>query len=152
MKFDNDDLAMHHARERVAEGVKVLDQKVPEWWKVIDLKRLDMANCHTCMLGQLFGYDTELAVGAAMHGLNTSPPPEQLDHNGKVRLDQAGYFRGCNTLNVCAADMGCNEAYGDDDQVGIGFDHLQCAWAEVIAERRAADDLQTEDQSECQTQ
>lgn len=39
----------------VAEGVKLLDEKQPEWWKNINLYTLDMEGCYSCILGQLFG-------------------------------------------------------------------------------------------------
>lgn len=42
-------------------GARMLDSRYPEWHKSIDLKRLNMAHCRRCVLGQLFG-DYEMAV------------------------------------------------------------------------------------------
>ena len=135
---DDNDAATTLARQRVAEGVKVLDEKVPGWWKVIKLDDLKMSDCHTCMLGQLFGYDTETAIGAAMHGLPKRPASGMQDALRPKNITEAGYFRGCEVLHRVGVDIGCNE----DASGGVIADwqDLKCAWADVIAERRASDD------------
>ncbi len=43
------------AAERVALGAVFLDEQEPGWVGRINLKRLNMANCHLCVLGQLYG-------------------------------------------------------------------------------------------------
>ena len=48
-------LTLKEARERVARGVKLLNEKKPGWKKKIDRERLDMSSCEDCILGQLFG-------------------------------------------------------------------------------------------------
>lgn len=41
--------------ERVAAGVKVLDQYIPGWEDQIDLERLNVGHMERCVIGQLFG-------------------------------------------------------------------------------------------------
>lgn len=42
-------------QEYVNNGAKLLDKKCPGWFLKIDLKKLDLADCFNCVLGQLFG-------------------------------------------------------------------------------------------------
>jgi hypothetical protein len=132
------------AEQKVASGVKVLDEKVPGWWKVIDLDTLKMDSCTNCMLGQLFGHDIEKAIGARKFNL-----PLLARDRVEFSIKDQGYFRGCEVLKVVGTDVGCNEITSDSDDEDIeaaDFDELKCAWADVIADRRAAlpDDLQQE--------
>jgi hypothetical protein len=47
--------------ERVAKGTALLDEKLPGWWRAINLVRLELNDCQDCLLGQLFGdYDDGL--------------------------------------------------------------------------------------------
>lgn len=133
-----------NARRKVANGVKLLDEKVPGWWKagVIDLETLEMKSCFNCMLGQLFGYETEKALGAVTCGLSTERP--RYADGGEKSNDtilaegEAGYHRGLQALDVAdGSAIGCNSTEG----FGL-YPELKCAWAEVIAERRAADEFQ----------
>ncbi len=41
--------------ERVRRGAALLDEKRPGWWRDIDLGRLDIDSCSTCILGQIGG-------------------------------------------------------------------------------------------------
>lgn len=41
--------------ERVANGVKLLDEKRPGWYKKIDLAKLNINDCVHCIVGQLIG-------------------------------------------------------------------------------------------------
>lgn len=119
---------MNLAREMVANGVKVLDEKVPGWWRAIDLNSLNMGSCSHCMLGQLFGYNIETAVGAKVFGLPLEKPPN-------FAFSDEGYFRGMTALNDNPRRIGCNDATLEGAHAG--YPDLRCAWAEVIAERRA---------------
>lgn len=134
------------AKDLVTNGVRVLDEQVPGWWRVINLEELQMADCSVCMLGQLFGHDTETALGAKMFGLPVDPKLTQKVkrygrlHSGVPRADadirfyvdnphlveELGFTRGREILKTNGASIGC----GSDPL-------LKCAWAEVIAERRA---------------
>ena len=41
---------------QIQAGAKLLEEKVgPDWFKKIDLQRLEMFNCYNCVLGQIFG-------------------------------------------------------------------------------------------------
>lgn len=42
-------------RQRVAAGAVWLDETNPDWWRHIDLDRLDLVDACLCVLGQLHG-------------------------------------------------------------------------------------------------
>ena len=47
----------------VRRGEAFLDEHVPGWRDQVDPYTLDLANCHWCVLGQVFGdYDDGLAL------------------------------------------------------------------------------------------
>ena len=54
--------------ERVARGAALLDEKMPGWYKRIDLGSLHMSSCHACILGQLY---TEYSLGVAALDINS---------------------------------------------------------------------------------
>jgi hypothetical protein len=37
----------------VAEAARELDERVPDWYRLIDLDKLEMSDCNYCVLGQL---------------------------------------------------------------------------------------------------
>ncbi len=41
--------------QRVANGMRLLDEKVPRWIEKIDLESLDIISCHDCIIGQALG-------------------------------------------------------------------------------------------------
>jgi len=41
--------------ERVEQGVRFLDVRVPGWYEMIDVERLDIRNKYACVLGQVYG-------------------------------------------------------------------------------------------------
>lgn len=41
--------------ERIESGAALLDRLCPDWFRRIDLARLDMKSCTFCILGQLYG-------------------------------------------------------------------------------------------------
>jgi len=43
------------ARERVARGAALLDEKIPGWFRSVDVDTLQISSCHLCVLGQLSG-------------------------------------------------------------------------------------------------
>lgn len=126
------------AEEAVARGVELLDEKVPGWWRVIDLEALDLYDCFNCMLGQLFGHKTENALGSQMFGFPMDEKIAKLNRyqpSGLIKWSDSGFGRGCTLFDISAfeaADIGCNSSPGRYD-----YDDLKCAWADVIAERRA---------------
>lgn len=42
-------------KARIAKGMALLDERAPGWESRINLDKLDLKSCTTCVLGQLFG-------------------------------------------------------------------------------------------------
>lgn len=133
----------------VAEGVKLLDERVPGWWRVINLEELHMADCTVCVLGQLFGHDTETALGAKMFGLPIKPEINtQLKEYGKALAAPSATMTDAQVkiINGARLTLGNEPGYTragkvlftDRHAIGCGSNAaLKCEWAKVIAERRA---------------
>lgn len=107
--------------ERVANGVKYLDEYVPDWVGRITLPELDMRSDCSCVIGQVVGtYDAILTDGwgdAEGVRLITSREAAEcgFDSLGRV-ADARGSF---------------------DERFTEEFDALQAEWERVINERRA---------------
>lgn len=113
------------AQVLVTRGAKLLDERVPGWWRRIRLETLKMSDCSLCVLGQLFGHDVETALGAEVFGL----PIDADDRHISLHDDKNGWQRGRRILKVSAFDIGC----GPNQE-------LKCAWAEVIAGKLVQDE------------
>ena len=129
-------------REAVKRGAQLLDELVPGWHRRIDLERLEMTDINLCILGQLFGYEAELALGKELY-------PELWDAFNKAR--GCGYGIGSSVLgslvgvtdsqsynrDICGAPEGTDARFLAE-ACSEGTD--KCTWAEEIAERLAKDE------------
>jgi hypothetical protein len=92
-------------RTRMLRGVEALDATTPNWWKDIDLERLNLKDCVNCVLGQLYNNYT-----TGVQALT-----ELLDENH------------------LHADEHFDDSTGHIVASHYGFDHddeLQCEWAD----------------------
>lgn len=48
-------MTSEEARARVAKGAAWLDENKPGWAQILEHQRIQMANCHRCVLGRLYG-------------------------------------------------------------------------------------------------
>jgi hypothetical protein len=58
------------AQERAALGALLMDEQTPDWFEIVDLATLQMADCDRCILGQVHGeyiWGSEL-LGLTMEG------------------------------------------------------------------------------------
>ena len=136
-------------RESVTRGARLLDEKVPGWYRRVNLETLHMRDCSLCMLGQLFGHDVETALGAEVFGLPIETPEiaQQIKTVSKAYADgdtalanmpnaerlfnRTGFKRGKAALQVA-----------DFTSIGCGSSaNLRCMWTEEIAERLAEDEV-----------
>lgn len=53
---------MKNAELRVTRGAMWLDDKMPGWELKVNLQDLEMSDCASCVLGQLFGHFTNADV------------------------------------------------------------------------------------------
>src|SRR5690242_21290677 len=59
VKFSTDSVKSHKlARMAAIRGARLLDRKIPDWRKRIDIDRLNMRYTDTCIIGQLFGINS----------------------------------------------------------------------------------------------
>lgn len=116
---------------RVAKGVALLDDKFPDWWKLLNLDTLDVSNgqnCVTAQSAQLLEVGDDWLDGMYHFGLN----------NDSHRADSNTYIaHGFNAED---------KPYDDDYETQKGWesysnaealDRLTNMWRLVILERRA---------------
>ena len=124
-------------REKTERGAKLLDVHVPGWWRHVKLRRLDMSEPTMCMLGQLFGTRTELAVAKEMF-----PELWQSDASGYSR-GRAWLAKKLGFSSEYAANK-LNEEFRALDIACSGVD-TKCFWADEVAKRLAATESDTSD-------
>jgi hypothetical protein len=86
--------------EQIDAGAKWLDENDPGWELKIDLSEFDIASCHHCVLGQLYGdwmeAITEVGgeqklIWSASHGFNLSIVDQE--HEEKYDLLEQGWIQ-----------------------------------------------------------
>lgn len=104
-------------KARVKKGAALLDQAIPGWWRRVVFNRLDMGDCNSCVLGQVYA-----------GGANKVPGYEE-----------DGFNFGCRELGLTqrqtAGSLGF-DCYKDEDW--ITFHLLRDFWIEEISARRKA--------------
>lgn len=86
--------------ERVRRGAELMDRAVPNWAARIDLDRLTMSSCDSCLLGQVLGnyFDGPRVLGpfaplgrhlASSYGFNATDQSEGEDSPEFVALARA---------------------------------------------------------------
>lgn len=111
-------------------GIALLDRIAPQWWRLVNERRLDMSSACTCVLGQ-YGHrflDDPLNEGSVMYGATLKqvvmPHFEQdPDKTDLWNQDVVAIAHGFYTLR-------------DAD-----YPVMDTLWAAAIAEREAADDV-----------
>ena len=112
-------------QEMVNKGAALLDRILPGWHRRLQLRRLDMKDIDLCVLGQLFGRDTEMALAREMY------PEEFINYNS------CGYAAG--KCIISAIPDVKREDYETLAQVCSGID-TKCEWANAVSERLIADE------------
>lgn len=121
--------------EGVTKGAKLLDRILPGWAKHIKLNRLDMDDVNMCMLGQLFGRDTEMALAKEMY------PEEYAKYETSSGYSTGlAFFRNwvSKALSISARSRR-NSEYMFLHKACAGAP-IECLWAEQIAERLAKEE------------
>lgn len=124
-------------REMVHRGAQLLDTILPGWYTRVNLETLTMGNGTLCLLGQLFGEDTETALAREMYPELFSTVPDWF----------SAYHKGCQIIPQIATRAGLStkthediDYYPEDSDIRAlgracaGHDN-KCEWAEEIAER-----------------
>ena len=107
----------------VAAGVAVLDMVRPGWWRSVNLYRLRMDTCGTCIVGQVAGPGAE-ALGIEALGL------DRYEYSADGSLWPAA--------------LGFNIPDGDDwqdtyDTEDEAYRALAAEWGRAVRTKRAAD-------------
>ena len=112
---------MNTIAERVAAGAAFLDEREPDWWRRIDVKRLELASSCQCVLGQLHSHK---CGEPSMHYLHARSRFEVADVCGHADPDAALGF----DVSDAARRAG---------REGVEYAGLTAEWRRVIAERQA---------------
>ena len=120
-------LSKNEANELVVKGVEFLDTHEPGWYKDINMEKLDLSNCHNCVLGQ---------VGIARH-------EEALGQHSGLWNGFDYYLR---MFAIEPKDRGFDlpkKVYDDDDVSDWreSWLMLEDAWADAIKEKFEKDTL-----------
>ena len=76
---------MSSVQARVALGVKWLDRNKPDWHKHVVIKRLDMGEACSCVLGQVFAKDAKNVPDGFDHVMMNLLPPQLDSEKWSVR-------------------------------------------------------------------
>lgn len=109
---------------RVIRGAAVLDEKLPDWWKKINLKKFDLADSTICVLGQV-----GMCINHTPH--NYYWVCENIfgtDGDGGEWVREHGFFAACITDEE-------GEVLRDWDSRDAGL--LERDWRMLIAERQS---------------
>lgn len=114
------------ARLAVQLGIEFLDANVPNWREQIDLDRLDLGSCQTCVLGQLFADYDEEQYGQANDWMN----PSGFQRGSWVLHDwiETHVDPDYDTGMVDIASI-----YGFDSQEFVNYTQLEAEWRKVLA-------------------
>lgn len=127
------------AAEAVANGAQLLDEKVPGWWRKIDLDSIQMDECQHCICGQL-AFATYDEVKRAEFISKAGPYHNEYSvyygHFLEERLGLEEDWRH----GFCVAWDGFEELYD--------WDELEAEWKRAIDVRLEADKLDSLSQSE----
>lgn len=116
---------------RVAKGVALLDEKFPDWWKLINLDTLDVSHglhCVTAQSAKILDVGRDWLDGAEYFGLTSMS--EDVNDNTYI----AHGFNAEDVPYVTHEIQEGWENYSNSDTL----DRLTNMWRLVILERRAA--------------
>lgn len=113
---------MSDITERVERGAALLDGKRPDWWREIDLDRLDIGSRCGCIIGQLAGL-----TQASDRGLTYEWATRQLDVGYSDEIPMG--FEAPTTR-----EYGSNRA----PTIAAEYAALTEAWRDLILARRSA--------------
>ena len=99
----------------VANGAALLDETHPDWWRTLDLDRLNMSNTRDCVLGQTLG---------------------QLDE--PIEESESLYDEFIYGNDIFDFDYGFNSTPWSLGSPYISYQELRMEWTRVVLERRAA--------------
>lgn len=102
----------------VSRGVELLDEKVPDWRGSVDIERLDIANTHDCILGQVFG---DYHVGMDVLFPGTIMPGGIHNFPARVSSSESHGFEAMYATNP-----------DDDDYAERDYEGLHEAWGKVF--------------------
>jgi hypothetical protein len=118
-------MTLEDMRMAAAKGAVFADERLPGWYRRVDLGKLNLRNCTACVLGQLFGF-TEAR----------NPYWEGCEQLGLNSEDAIAYGFSLNELPVRSATEPLTEYV---TRTGSSWDDLTGCWKQEIT-RRLEDD------------
>ncbi len=72
-------------KSQIERGAKLLDEKLPDWFWRVNVQKLKLSWCQSCVVGQLFAakciYDFDIACGSlGLIGHSVTDPHSFADH------------------------------------------------------------------------
>lgn len=143
---------MNDVATRVARGAAWLDDKYPDWFKVIDLATLDISDCYQCVLGQVY---TGCIPAEERGQLIAQVAKAYEESQGDYGVDwpkQVGGWGGYNVLNEFHTLLESGRPYGflaqrnifdDIEDLDEDYQALLDEWTRVIIDRRLAQHPET---------
>lgn len=89
-------------KERIQDGIELLDQQTPNWCEKIDLKTLHLDSSYFCVLGQVYG--------GYSSGLNILEIDEGWEYGFDIK--NGGSYRNLNKEWVKAIKEHCSTKWG----------------------------------------
>lgn len=71
-------------KERVQNGVDLLDERVPEWRNKVHAETLAMHDCFNCIIGQVFGLRLDGEFSQMIRKMNVDP----FEHGFDAYVDE----------------------------------------------------------------
>jgi hypothetical protein len=108
--------------ERVARGIALLDEKVPDWRAKVDPNKLDMRKCDVCIFGQIYG---DVVIG--IRALDLDMKDGGMDVVAQSR-SHPGFQYGILTL------AHVEKRPTEQDRIDADFDLLTHIWKRKLLE------------------
>ena len=137
-------------RDAVKKGALLLDKILPGWYRHIKLKRLKMENGAQCMMGQLFGLETEAKLAREMYPKEMEELPETSNGFYRAMIYLDSNWTGRNLIYRLMQKLGI----ANDPKIRKRYDALmhvcaghdtKCLWAEEVASRKAKEQVAKDD-------
>jgi hypothetical protein len=112
-----------HFRDRILQGISILDSEKEDWWEDVDLSYLDLSDPCRCILGQVYEDEARAFVN------NTGRPYRSGYREGSIRLGLQDPDEACDSELLSRFGFDVNS---QDYDAGYGYSELTSAWRDIL--------------------